>query len=70
MDSNKLSKYLFDSNLELHKIILRRIEKDSDNLELKELEPLIQIHLQLSEKLSGYVRGMKQNELFNSKSKK
>jgi hypothetical protein len=70
MDSNKLSKYLFDSNVELHKIILRRIEKDSDNLEIKHLEPLIELHLKLSDKLSGYVRGMKQNEMFNSKPKK
>lgn len=70
MDSNKLSKYLFDSNLELHKIILRRIEKNSENLELKELEPLIDLHLQLSKTLDVYIRGIKQSEMYKSKSKK
>lgn len=66
MNSNKLSKYLFDSNVELHQIILRKIQKDSENLELKDLEPLIDLHLQLSKKLDLYINSMKQKELFNS----
>ena len=69
MDSNKLGKYLYDTNITLHKIIIRRIEKESDSLDIHQLSDLIEIHLTLNEKINGYVRGMKQSELFNSKSK-
>ena len=69
MDSNKLSKYLYDTNLTLHKIILKRIEKDGDSLEIQQLNDLIEIHLTLNDKINGYIRGMKQSEMFQTKSK-
>ena len=67
MDSNKLGKYLYDTNITLHKIIIRRIEKDGDSMNIEQLNGLIEIHLILNEKINGYIRGMKQSELFNSK---
>lgn len=69
MDSNKLSKYLYDTNLTLHKIVLKRIEKEGNSLDIQQLSDLIEIHLTLNEKINGYVRGMKQSEMFNTKSK-
>ena len=69
MDSNKLIKYLYDTNLTLHKIILKRIEKDGDSLEIQQLNDLIEIHLTLNDKINGYIRGMKQSEMFQTKSK-
>lgn len=69
MDSNKLSKYLYDTNLTLHKIVLKRIEKEGDSLDIQQLSDLIEVHLTLNEKINGYVRGMKQSEMFNTKSK-
>jgi hypothetical protein len=65
MDSNKLGKYLYDTNITLHKI--RRIEKEGDSMNIEQLNGLIEIHLTLNEKINGYIRGMKQSELFNSK---
>jgi hypothetical protein len=38
-------------------------------LNIEQLSALIEIHLTLNEKINGYIRGMKQSELFNSKSK-
>jgi len=67
MDSNKLGKYLYDTNITLHKIIIRRIEKDGDSMNIEQLNGLVEIHLTLNEKINGYIRGMKQSELFNSK---
>ena len=67
MDSNNLGKYLYDTNITLHKIIIRRIEKDGDSMNIEQLNGLIEIHLTLNEKINGYIRGMKQSELFNSK---
>ena len=69
MDSNKLGKYLYDTNITLHKIIIKRIEKEGDSLNIEQFSALIEIHLTLNEKINGYIRGMKQSELFNSKSK-
>ena len=69
MDSNKLGKQLYDTNITLHKIIIKRIEKEGNSLNIKELSDLIEIHLTLNEKINGYISGMKQSELFNSKSK-
>lgn len=69
MDSNKLSKYLYDTNLTLHKIVLKRIEKEGNSIDIQQLSDLIEIHLTLNEKINGYVRGMKQSEMFNTKSK-
>jgi len=69
MNSDKLGKYLYDTTVLLHQTIMKKIEKESDNLELKELDYYTELHLKLSNKLDGYVRGYKQNELFNSKSK-
>ena len=69
MNSYKLGKYLYDTTILLHKTIMKKIEKESDNLELKELEYYTHLHLKLSEKIEGYIRGYKQNELFNLKSK-
>ena len=69
MDSNKLSKHLYDTNLTLHKIVLKRIEKEGDSLDIQQLSDLIEIHLTLNEKINGYVKGMKQSEMFNTKSK-
>ena len=69
MDSNKLGKYLYDTNITLHKIIIKRIEKEGDSLNIEQLSALIEIHLTLNEKINWYIRGMKQSELFNSKSK-
>jgi len=69
MDSNKLSKYLYDTNITLHKIILKRIEKEGDSLDIQQLSDIIEIHLTLNEKINGYVRRMKQSEMFNTKSK-
>lgn len=67
MDSNKLGKYLYDTNITLHKIIIKRIEKDGDSMNIEQLNGLIEIHLTLNEKINGYIGGMKQSELFNSK---
>jgi len=69
MDSNKLNKYLYDTNLTLHKIILKRIEKEGNSLSIQQLSDLIEIHLTLNENINGYVRGMKQSEMFNTKPK-
>ena len=69
MDSNKLSKYLYDTNLTLHKITLRRIEKEGNSLDIQQFSDLIEIHLTLNEKINEYVRVMKQSEMFNTKSK-
>ena len=69
MDSNKLSRYLYYTNLTLHKIVLKRIEKEGNSLDIQQLSDLIEIHLTLNEKINGYVRGMKQSEMFNTKSK-
>ncbi len=67
MNSNKIGKYLYDTNLTLLKIIIKRIEKDGENLPLDQLRQLIDIHLTLNEKMNSYVKGMKQSELFNKK---
>jgi hypothetical protein len=69
MDSNKLGKYLYDTNITLHNIIIKRIEKEGGNLPLEQLGQLIDIHLTLNDKINGYIKGMKQSELFNTKSK-
>jgi len=69
MNSDKLGKYLYDTTILLHKTIIKKIEKESDNLQLKELDYYTELHLKLSNKLDGYVRGMKQSELFKSKTK-
>lgn len=69
MNSDKLGKYLYDTTIILHKTIMKKIEKESDNLQLKELDYYTELHLKLSNKLDGYVRGMKQSELFKSKTK-
>jgi len=36
MDSNKLSKYLYDSNLTIHKNVLKIIEKEGNDNFLEE----------------------------------
>ena len=69
MDSNKLGKYLYDTNITLHKIIIKRIEKEGENLPLEQLGQLIDIHLTLNDKINGYIRGMKQSEMFQTKTK-
>ena len=69
MDSNKLSKYIYDTNLTLHKIILKRIEKEGEEITIEQLNGLIEIHLILNNKINGYIRGMKQSEMFKTKSK-
>jgi hypothetical protein len=66
MESEKLGKYLYETNLTLHKIILRRIEKDGETLPLDQLGQLIDIHLTLNDKINGYLKGIKQSELFNT----
>ena len=35
----------------------------------QQLSDLIEFHFTLNEKINGYVRGMKQSEMFNTKSK-
>ena len=69
MNSDKLGKYLYNTTILLHKTIMKKIERESDNLQLKELEYYTELHLKLSEKIEGYIRGYKQNELFKSKTK-
>ena len=69
MDSNKLNKYLYDTNLTLHKIILKRIEKEGEEITIEHLSGIIEIHLILNDKINGYIRGMKQSEMFETKSK-